>query len=698
MISKGFNPGKIVADGTWRRFDTIKRGDRSGYYNYNGNGAGCYGDFKTGREFLFREHEARPITEQERSEIHARLKENARKAREQTENRQAKAASYANKLWESAAPAAADNVYLARKAIQPHIARQMPDGRLIIPICDDGKIVSLQFIAANGSKKMLTGGKKGGCFSVLSGENRVVFVAEGYATAASIYEATGCETIIAFDAGNMEKVAGKVRKNYGDTATIIIAGDNDERGTAAAQIAATDAMGEVKTPQGISGKDWNDAAAEFGLSWVRDNLMPQLPAVIEPAQHAVTAERDLTLELDANGNPKCIKENISAICEARGIILRYNCIAKRQEILIPGSSYSLDNGEGAAFAHVLSECKREGMSTAHVHDYLVNLCDQNLYNPVANWILSKPWDGTDRLLSFFGSIVQEGEADNQRIIDAKETKIKRWMISAVAAAFSSGISAHGVLVLQGKQNLGKTHWFKKLVPPDIEAIKDGFILRIDDKDSLYQCLSHWLVELGELDATFKKSDIAQMKAFLTSDRDIIRLPYAAKKSNFPRRTIFFASVNQREFLHDETGNRRFWVIPCESINFNHGLDMQQVWAQFYALWRGGEGYILTPDEMAAVNEENEGFASIDSVYERIAKYYDWKGFDRDWLYGNEANWKTSTQICREIGIINPSNGEAQKASNAVKKMNGGLSKRLSGSSGGGARVLLVPYSVAGFAP
>ena len=114
----------------------------------------------------------------------------------------------------------------------------------------------------------------------------------------------------------------------------------------------------------------------------------------------------------------------------------------------------------------------------------------------------------------------------------------RWMVSCVAAVFNpDGISAHGVLVLQGDQYLGKTKWMKSLAPKELGVIKDGITLNPSDKDSVMQCVRNWIVELGELDATFRKSDIASLKSFITSDRDVLRRPYARLESEFARRPV-----------------------------------------------------------------------------------------------------------------------------------------------------------------
>jgi putative DNA primase/helicase len=68
-------------------------------------------------------------------------------------------------------------------------------------------------------------------------------------------------------------------------------------------------------------------------------------------------------------------------------------------------------------------------------------------------------------------------------------------------------------------------------------------------------VSHWVVELGELDSTFKKSDVSVLKAFITRRQDKLRRPYARRDSVFPRRTVFAGTVNDYQFLHDNTGNR-----------------------------------------------------------------------------------------------------------------------------------------------
>jgi hypothetical protein len=374
------------------------------------------------------------------------------------------------------------------------------------------------------------------------------------------------------------------------------------------------------------------------------------------------------------GKPLKHIENLREICQRIGVTIRYNMIAKEEEIIIPGQAFSIDNMGNATLAWLKSECSLFDFSTEQLDGMVTYLADQNQYNPVAEWVNSKPWDGVPRVQELYDTVkgTQDHDARKRAF---KETLIRRWCISAIAAAFSpNGISAAGVLTFQGAQYLGKTKWFKQLVPADLGVLKDGMILRPDDKDSVKQCVSFWMVELGELDATFRKSDIAALKSFLTNDRDVLRRAYARKESSYARRTVFFASVNPKEFLHDPTGNRRYWTIEATELDHSHNLDMQQVWAEFYEMWKAGEGYYLTADEVAELNEHNEQYTAVDPVEDRVMSKLSWQANAMDW------RWLTATDILMEIGMDRPTRMDVTTCAAMVRKHNGNQGRRSNGKA------------------
>ena len=216
-----------------------------------------------------------------------------------------------------------------------------------------------------------------------------------------------------------------------------------------------------------------------------------------------------------------------------------------------------------------------------------SLAEQNTYHPIVETLKKNPWDGVPRLSKFIQTLKTEND-------DLSYKLTFRWMLSAIAAAHSErGFSAQGVLVLAGEQYIGKTRFFKSLDCFGGRAIKEGAILDPTNKDNIMTLASHWIIELGELDGTFRRADIARLKSHLTNDVDILRKPFGRKDSRFARRTVYAASVNDPRFLVDNTGNRRWWTIPVLSIDLNHGLDMMQVWAEVYSILQTGEQTWLT---------------------------------------------------------------------------------------------------------
>ena len=132
---------------------------------------------------------------------------------------------------------------------------------LVIPVLNDGALVSLQFIDKDGNKRFLTGGKLKGSYSQLGHYNpdKPILLCEGWATGASLFEANNYLTYVAFSANNLKAVAAYIRSLY-PLNEIIICGDNDKSGVG--QIAAKEAAlaigGKYIIPETM-GHDWNDA-------------------------------------------------------------------------------------------------------------------------------------------------------------------------------------------------------------------------------------------------------------------------------------------------------------------------------------------------------------------------------------------------------------------------------------------------------
>src|SRR5262249_42620168 len=133
-------------------------------------------------------------------------------------------------LWGHAKPAHDAHPYLQRKRIKPHGARLDDKNRLLIPLAVASEIHSIQFIEPDGQKHFLTAGRKRGCYFLLGEyrelDSKPLCMAEGFATAASIYEATGYPTVCAFDAGNLLPVVKWIHDRRPDVRVILCADDD----------------------------------------------------------------------------------------------------------------------------------------------------------------------------------------------------------------------------------------------------------------------------------------------------------------------------------------------------------------------------------------------------------------------------------------------------------------------------------------
>lgn len=197
------------------------------------------------------------------------------------------------------------SAYLQGKGVQPYGVRFQADGTLLVPMHNAaGELVNVQRIAGDGTKRFLPGGRKSGCWHLIGDVTGadVLLIAEGYATAASVHEATGKPVAVAFDAGNLTKVAQALHELY-PQARLLIAGDDDRDteqrtgknpGRSGAGAAARAVQGASVFPVGLpeGGSDFNDLAQHAGLEAVR-TLIETAAAVLlaDPAPAPATRTR-----------------------------------------------------------------------------------------------------------------------------------------------------------------------------------------------------------------------------------------------------------------------------------------------------------------------------------------------------------------------------------------------------------------------
>lgn len=369
-------------------------------------------------------------------------------------------------------------------------------------------------------------------------------------------------------------------------------------------------------------------------------------------------------EYRGNQNTPSTIENLETILAGEGFKIRYNRDKKKVEIEAPGHVPTADNRDNVGMTRIISLAARYGIATGNIPAYVEVIADKHAYSPAADWIGSKPWDGIDRLPAFYATV----HAVPGYPAALKMILLYKWLLSVVAAALMlTGFHTRGVLVLQGDQGISKTSWVRALISHLLlrdQLVKLDHHLDIANKDSIFGAISHLIVEIGELESSFKK-DVARLKGFLTDIVDKIRRPYAKGESEYPRRTVFAATVNDSRFLVDSTGNSRWWTIAVVKLDADHGIDMQQLYAQLALDVKAGAQWWLTPDEEAQLAEVNAQHQTISVADELIRSFFDPARF------GHPHNPNvTASGLLQLLGMDNLSNTQAREAGATLRQLLG----------------------------
>ena len=281
--------------------------------------------------------------------------------------------------------------------------------------------------------------------------------------------------------------------------------------------------------------------------------------------------------------------------------LKFNEITHEAEIEGVSSEYSGEQLEDIFSTLIFDKLNGKYIkcTMGNIQNFLNAIFAKNRYNPIVDMLNSVVWDKKSRLPEVYAILGIRN--------DFSQLLVKKWLMQCVSMLFNSiskPYGADGVLVLVGKQGIGKTSFFRAL---SCGFFKEGAYIDYRDKDTLRRATSCWICELGEIESTLRR-DIEKTKALITMERDCYRLPYGRADIKYLRRTSFCGTCNSSEFLIDPTGNRRFWTVPVDVIDLTllRKLDVHQLWAEVYELVKseGFQAFRLIKDEQDILNERN----------------------------------------------------------------------------------------------
>lgn len=391
---------------------------------------------------------------------------------------------------------------------------------------------------------------------------------------------------------------------------------------------------------------WNSAVRYYNsnIKTQADYIDPSLYGITPMSPQWALPPKDLIAVRQLySPDKKDRKFNIATaklILKAVGVTIRYNDMCHRTEISGIPEKYG-DNDLNNLLVTFVSDIAY-GMSYKRatlnvVQETLTAIANEYHYHPVLSLLQEQSWDKADRLPVIY-SILNLNDCNYQ-------TLFKKWAIQTIAVLFNSNctsVTTEGVLVLQGRQGIGKTQFFRHLAIRE-NFFKGGVTLDMTNKDSLMSATKVWICELGEIDSTTKKEQSA-LKAFLTEKTDHYREPYARCETIRPRRTSFCGTVNPRYYLRDESGNRRYWTIPVENIDLNQVFALSpewytQFWRQMLKIYEDNPtGYLLTPEEKDFVNQTNREYEQMLFGEDEFMTCFDFQSDIQNW------KWQSAAQI------------------------------------------------------
>lgn len=234
------------------------------------------------------------------------------------------------------------------------------------------------------------------------------------------------------------------------------------------------------------------------------------------------------------------------------------------------------------------------------------------FHPVRDYLQKTcKWDGTLRI-----SDVARDFLGTESPLHA--VMLRRWMIGAVARALRPGCKLDTALMLFGDQGFGKSTFFSVLGG---EWHADSFI-DISNKDSFVQIHAAWIYEFSELENVVTGRSESRLKAWLTSTHDMYRAPYAKGAVRKARGVAICGTTNRQQILTDDTGSRRFWIVPVHKKIDTAALAVirDQLWAEAVNAFESGESWWLDSDLECQREAANENFVDEDPWQEAISDH------------------------------------------------------------------------------
>lgn len=329
----------------------------------------------------------------------------------------------------------------------------------------------------------------------------------------------------------------------------------------------------------------------------------------------------LDLKVDRSGKPLPTVANLDLLLENDVFFKRLRFDLLKNQIVTetldpfpwgnPRSEHGLREGDYLNARDYLEREYGLSLPKERVSDLVKMAADSKQFNPLQSRLRSLKWDGVPRLETCLPALKQdEYTAFAARVL----------LLGAVNRALNPGCKSDYSLILYGREGLGKTQWVHAMA---MEPRYTAELGDIRNKDTGMKMSGHWIMVADEVHA-LRQAQFDQLKDFLTQTYDTFRAPYDREVKQHPRSTVVWGTTNEKKFLRQQEGNRRFLMIECGKIprdKMDPGY-VEQVWAEAVFLLETGadEDVYLSEEEEDVARARREEFTQEEPLVGLVSDY------------------------------------------------------------------------------
>jgi len=290
---------------------------------------------------------------------------------------------------------------------------------------------------------------------------------------------------------------------------------------------------------------------------------------------------------------------------------------------------------------------------AQLSEAIQTVANKRRFHPVREYLQGLKWDGTSRIDKWLIHILGESlDSLSPAMAEYFQLVGRYWLLGMVNRVMEPGCKFDYCPVLEGKGGLFKSTMVKILGSKDFYS--DTPFEVGHGKEAQEQVQGLWLYEIAEM-ANFSKSEVGSIKAFISSEVDRYRVAYGTTVEKFPRQCVLVGTTNEKTYLRDRTGNRRFWPIPVKH-------EINTVWLQKYRDQLFAEAFELYGQRVRYTpksSEEKRLFAPMQEsrlvespVHSELLRLLtrDPTGSESGLIVNNLADFLTVAQIIKALDV------------------------------------------------